>query len=44
MMKKDRLIAHQVSARGGEIVCVQKAKRVFLAGHAVLYMRGAIEV
>jgi PhzF family phenazine biosynthesis protein len=44
MMKKDRLIAHQVSARGGEIMCVQKGKRVFLAGDAVLYMRGAIEV
>lgn len=44
MMKKDRLIARQVSARGGEIVCVQKAKRVYLAGHAVLYLRGAIEV
>jgi predicted PhzF superfamily epimerase YddE/YHI9 len=44
MMKKDRLIAHQVSARGGEIMCMQKGKRVYLAGHAVLYMRGAIEV
>jgi predicted PhzF superfamily epimerase YddE/YHI9 len=44
MMKKDRLLARQVSARGGEIMCVQKAKRVFLAGHAVLYMRGAIEI
>jgi predicted PhzF superfamily epimerase YddE/YHI9 len=44
LMKKDRLIAHQVSARGGELMCVQKGKRVFLAGNAVLYMRGAIEV
>ena len=44
MLSKDPLIAHQVSRRGGEILCVQKGKRVFLAGHAVLYMRGAIEV
>jgi PhzF family phenazine biosynthesis protein len=44
LMKKDRMIAHQVSARGGELMCVQKGKRVFLAGNAVLYMRGAIEV
>jgi len=44
MLKMDRMIAHQVSARGGEIMCVQKDKRVFLAGQAVLYMRGAIEV
>lgn len=44
LLKKDRMIAHQVSERGGEIMCVQKGKRVFLAGDAVLYMKGAIEI
>lgn len=44
MMKKDRLVAQQVSARGGDVLCMQKGKRVFLAGSAVLFMRGAIEI
>ena len=44
LLKQDRLIGLQVSERGGEVLCMQKGKRVFLAGHAVLYMRGAIEI
>jgi predicted PhzF superfamily epimerase YddE/YHI9 len=44
LLKQDRLVALQVSPRGGEILCMQKEDRVFLAGHAVLYMRGAVEI
>ncbi len=36
------LRARQISARGGELWCTQRGDRVGIAGHAVLYMRGAI--
>ena len=41
---KTRLTAQQVSRRGGDLMCMAKGKRVYIAGHAVLYMRGAVEV
>jgi PhzF family phenazine biosynthesis protein len=41
---KDRLTARQISRRGGELDCQRIAGRVILAGHAVLYLTGAIEV
>ena len=38
------LSAHQVSARGGELVCEQRGDRVRLGGRAVTYLRGSISV
>jgi PhzF family phenazine biosynthesis protein len=36
--------ARQVSKRGGELWCEHRGERVTLAGHAVDYLRGTIEV
>jgi len=41
---KTKLRARQVSARGGELLCELHGDRVGIAGHAVLYLRGEIEV
>ncbi len=41
---KTRLHARQASARGGELFCVMRGDRVGLAGHAVLYLRGEIDI
>lgn len=41
---KDRLVARQISARGGELICEAKGDRVGIAGRAVLYMEGEIRV
>ena len=41
---KSRLRALQVSARGGELFCEDRGERVAIAGQAVLYMEGTIEV
>jgi len=41
---KDRLHALQVSARGGELFCMPRGQRVAIAGRAVLYMKGAVDV
>ena len=41
--KKD-LFARQVSARGGELVCEDRGERVRIAGRAVRYLEGTIEV
>jgi len=41
---KERLIARQISARGGDLVCTLRGDRVTLAGRAVLYLEGAITV
>jgi PhzF family phenazine biosynthesis protein len=41
---KDRLHALQVSARGGELFCVGRGDRVEIAGRAVKYMEGVIEI
>ena len=38
------LAARQVSARGGELRCVDRGERVDIAGEAALYLRGTIEV
>ena len=38
------LTAHQVSPRGGEIRCELRGDRVSLAGEAVLYLEGTIEL
>jgi predicted PhzF superfamily epimerase YddE/YHI9 len=39
---KEHLIARQISARGGELTCTLRGGRVTIAGHAVLYLEGAI--
>jgi predicted PhzF superfamily epimerase YddE/YHI9 len=39
---KTRLIAHQVSARGGELSCEDLGPRVSIAGRAALYLEGTI--
>jgi PhzF family phenazine biosynthesis protein len=41
---KRRLHARQVSPRGGELHCELKESRVAIAGRAVLYLEGTIEV
>jgi PhzF family phenazine biosynthesis protein len=41
---KRRLKARQISTRVGELLCTLKGDRVTLAGHAVLYLEGAITV
>lgn len=39
---KQKLIAHQLSERGGELVCQNLDKRVKISGQAVLYLTGNI--
>jgi PhzF family phenazine biosynthesis protein len=41
---KEQLHARQVSRRGGELFCMPRGKRVAIAGRAVLYLRGAVDV
>ncbi|NUM52064.1 MAG: PhzF family phenazine biosynthesis protein [Candidatus Hydrogenedentes bacterium] len=41
---KRSLHARQVSRRGGELFCEDRDDRVAIAGNAVLYMRGEIEI
>lgn len=43
-LRKNRLSAHQVSHRGGELFCELKGKRVGIGGHAVTYLEGKIFV
>ena len=39
---KDKLLAHQLSDRGGVLYCKQAGDRVYIAGNAVLYLKGKI--
>ena len=41
---RDHLLARQISARGGELICDARGDRVGLAGRAVLYLEGSITV
>jgi len=41
---KSTLIAKQVSKRGGELFCENDKNRVYISGHAKLYMKGEIEI
>jgi PhzF family phenazine biosynthesis protein len=43
-LRKTRLHARQISARGGELFCEDMGERVKIAGHAVLYLKGEIFV
>lgn len=38
-LKKDRLCARQISARGGDVFCRLAGDRVHIAGHGVLFMK-----
>ncbi len=40
----DELHARQVSARGGELWCALRGDRVSVAGHAVAYLQGTIQI
>ena len=41
---RTRLVAHQISARGGVLYCEDRGQRVGIAGEAVLYLEGTIRV
>ncbi len=41
---RKKLFARQVSRRGGEIWCEDRGKRIRLAGHAVKFLEGEIDV
>lgn len=41
---KNEMVARQISKRGGELFCKQLGDRVEIAGNAVLYLTGTIEV
>ncbi len=43
-LNKNELTALQLSARGGQLWCTLSGDRVFIAGKAVTYLRGEIEV
>jgi len=42
VLGKKKLIARQLSSRGGELVCEDKGERVEISGHAVTFMIGEI--
>jgi PhzF family phenazine biosynthesis protein len=41
---KNKMYALQLSKRGGQLWCEQKAERVMIKGKAVFYMKGEIEI
>lgn len=41
---KTKLLARQVSARGGELLCESAGDRVRIGGRAALYLRGEIQI
>ncbi len=41
---KKKMIAKQLSKRGGEIYCEQKGERVIMGGRCVFYMKGEISI
>lgn len=43
-LRKRELTARQVSRRGGELVCTLASDRVHIAGHAVTYLTGTVEI
>jgi len=43
-LDRDHLVARQISARGGELICDARGDRVHIAGRAVLYLEGTITV
>lgn len=43
-LKKQKLVARQISQRGGQLECEVVGDRVFIAGNAVKYMEGTIYI
>lgn len=43
-LNRTKLLARQISKRGGELFCKQAGRRVLIGGKAVLYLRGEIEI
>ena len=41
---KEKLVAYQLSQRGGKIICEQNSNRVMMGGNCVFYMKGEIKV
>lgn len=41
---KQKMFARQLSARGGEIHCIDTGERVLMGGNCVFYMRGIISI
>jgi len=41
---RSRLVARQLSARGGELICEEAGERVRIGGRAVTYLNGEITV
>ena len=41
---KLKLVARQLSSRGGEVICEMQGDRVTLEGQAVKYMEGEIAI
>ncbi|WP_411704260.1 PhzF family phenazine biosynthesis protein [Edaphovirga cremea] len=39
---RDSAVAHQISARGGELFCQQQGERTLIGGYARLFLRGEI--
>ena len=44
VLKKKRMIANQISKRGGKIYCKDLNNRVTIGGEAVTFLRGEIEI
>lgn len=43
-LRRTRLRARQVSARGGELLCELRGERAWIGGHVAPYLRGEIEL
>ena len=43
-LKKSKLLAHQVSQRGGVLSCEDRGERVHIGGKAIEYMKGDINI
>jgi predicted PhzF superfamily epimerase YddE/YHI9 len=44
VLGKKKLTAHQLSARGGELICELAGERVLISGEAVSYMEAEINI
>ena len=43
-LSKKSLVARQISARSGDLLCQDRGERVEIAGHAVLYLEGELNL
>lgn len=43
-LRRKKLVAHQLSRRGGELRCEDLGERVSIAGHATLFLEGTIHI